>query len=266
MRRFMSSVVVGLIVSLSFSGVSAAEEESDVVVTDADFKAWMKLEYEYNLRNARIDYDSANESKHEAAWQQALRASGMTEERREDIDRALSTIVDALEGADDGSVSKDDLDSYLKDFKPATVATARRHRAELRGDRGQAKADAQAQKEFRDARRGAQVKAADIQGKWVVDAEATMRAMLGGMADAPGMEAVKKDLEKTLEGNSYEFKGDQVIATGVSNGKKSVSRGTFRIEGNDLVVDGVGSSLEIGMKDGRLVLGVGVAAVSYKRE
>lgn len=247
---------------------AVAQDSVDVVVTEADFKAWMVFEFERHLRDARVEQDEDNRAKHEASYRAAVKATGMSAARADVIERALLMVDDAVLQVEQGQMTKQDSDAFLSGFKPQTVATARKHEQELRGDRGFERAQEQARKEAGAARKGDLVTQAELQGVWVVDADASIRSLLGAMADAPEMAGARAELEKSLDGTSYEFKGDTVIVTLTQNGKKHVTKGTYRIEDRQLIFDqaqGV-RDIEVGMMNGRLVLGVGFASATYKRK
>lgn len=265
----MRSTASILCASLLLSLPALAQNYSDVLVTEADYQAWDTLRYQESLYKARSERDRANRAKYKATYEEAVAASGMDEERRMQIENALTEIEQLMMEEETGAISKTDLDGTLRAFKPQTVAVARKHLTALREADHMDRAREQARAEAVEARKGDEVKVADLQGVWVVDVDATLRSIMGGMADMPGMEAARADLEKSLAGTSYEFKGDQVIATSLTDGKKNVSKGSFRVEGHQLFINGSTShqtSLDVGMKDGRLVLGKGFAAAHYKKK
>lgn len=257
-----------LLLPLFFLSPGAAQETGDIVVNESDFQAWLRFVYEGHLRDARLEQDDVNRTKHEASYRSAVKATGLSAERAEAIERALQDVDNAWLQFEQAEMTKKDLDAYLSGFKPQTVATARKHEQELRGDRGYERAQEQARHEVIDARKGELVTQADLQGVWIVDADASIRNMLGAMADSPHMSGARAQIEKSLEGTSYEFKGNRVISSLMQGGKKHVTESTFRIEGRQLIFDqaqGV-RDIEVGMKDGRLILGVGAASAAYKRK
>lgn len=265
MRSHASILCATMLVSLS----AFAQNHTEVLVTEADFKKWDDLRFEKSLLEARTEQDRSQRAKHKEKYEAAVKASGLSETRRMQIEEVLTEIEQAILEAENGAFSQADLDTYLAAYKPQTVAVARKHLDALRDPDHMDRARAQARTEAIEARKGDVVKPEQIQGVWVVDADATIRSMLGAMADLPEMASTKADIEKSLEGTSYEFKGDQVTSTVVSNGKKSVSKARFRIEGHKLLIGDDAprqSSLDIGMKDGRLVLGTGFATAHYKKK
>lgn len=261
-------LVLSVFLSIPGAAFAASSERNDVVVSEADFDAWQRFTYEGQLRDARVEQDPTNLAAHQASYQAAVKATGLSARRAELIEEALLGVDDTVLRFEQGQLTKGEFDAAIAGFKPQTVATARRHQAHLRGDRGHERARNQALKEAVDARKGDFVTQADLQGVWVLDAEASIRNMLGVMADLPEMAGARAELERSLDGTSYEFKGNRVVVSMMQGGKKHVSEGTFRIEGRNLVFDQAAGvrDIDVGMKNGRLILGVGVASTTYKKK
>ena len=112
---------------------------------------------------------------------------------------------------------------------------------------------------------GRPVTAAEVQGTWVFDLEASLAHVQETMhLPATSMGQMRTALEPN-KGTTYAFSGSSIAVTGTPAGD---AKGSFRIVGADLVIaDGKRESkLQIGMKGKDLVLSMfGVGSVYKKR-
>lgn len=276
MRLPLRIALLPLVILLGLPTPAPAQEEGDPPppkITEADYATYRKLEDARALAESRSVFDARNAAKHRADVERAFKAAGWTEQRFDEVGAELSSVGGTLYDAREGSLAPEDVKEMLAGHDPVTIATARAHAEEIvRGTDASQRADEQVRRELSDAAAGKPPTAAQLAGTWVPDVEATFRGMLGDLAEGPMMTEGKKQLEKDLAGTSYVFgPGDVIVSTAAgADGKLQVSRGTFRLDGHRIWFRAGGSKreykLDAGLRDGRLVLGLGMTSVVYRRK
>jgi hypothetical protein len=111
---------------------------------------------------------------------------------------------------------------------------------------------------------GSPAKAADVQGTWVFDLEASLAHVQETMHLPTSSLGTMRTALEANKGTTYVFSGSSIEVKGSQAGD---SKGTFRIEGADLVIVDRGEHrMQIGMKGKDLVLSMfGVGSIFKKR-
>lgn len=264
-RRVVSFALVALAMP------AFAQDYAGVKVSEADYAAYQKIRYAQALAEKRAMYDRANKAKYDAEKKAAVQSAGWTQERFGQVEGALGELRGNEPPGGDGQNEKD-WKALLSGYDQTTVATYRAHSAELRHDDTDARAEAEVRKERAEAQAGDAPTAAALQGTWIADIDATLDRMLGGNAGGELKEKMRKQVGASMEGNSYQFgPGDAIVATAKGpDGKVRVDKGTFRLDGRTVYFRSPGSkaeqSLQAGFSGGRLLLGVGMMSVVYRKK
>jgi hypothetical protein len=255
---------VGLLLVCAFVFGLQAQDAPTLKVTESDYAVFANLRYANTLSRTRLSFahsDDAKKAFAEKELQKAYEEAGWTPERYQEVNDALMAVPQFITSLDSGdpeevSWAKESLSA----MDPATVATSKAHARELNDSSAlETKAMAEMQNDVLREKRGDIPTAAQIQGHWVADLEATAKLN----ADGLGADFEKKmldSLKKNVYSASYTFgPGNKVeTVTHQANGKTQTDKTTFRIA-DDKIWFKAGSSevsLEIGLKDGVLRIGM----------
>ena len=254
--------------------VSSAALADGLQISEPDLQAYLKLYEAKRLAEARRTYsggDAAKRAAAEATFPKAVQEAGWTQEKFGEIDSEVGGIAELLRMLQATDADKEVVESNKEQLAAkdaAVVAWTRAHAKEL----DYAAANARAEQRVRDERsqvaKGKPLAKAELQGTWKYDLEATLAHLEATMG--VGGEAMRKPLAAQGE-TTYLFAGDAVEQRVVRPGSKTpeVNKGTFRLEGNDLLIK-IGTrenKLQAGMKSPKeLVLSMmGVGSIFRKQ-
>ena len=244
------------------ASMAVAQDEA-VKVTEADFGVYEKLRYASILTQERRSQtpDKAKQAAIKAPWEQELKSANWTEERFGAVDSAVGDAVTALadqeKGGEEAAAAKETLDGLDK----TTVATVKAHRKEHTDDQElRKKAREQVRQEADAERRGPAPDPKALEGKWVLDLDATVGLLAPG-AGADVTKEIREKMKTTMGEASYTFgPGDKIISNIVQQDKKRTDEGTYRLDGSKIFFKANGrqreESMDAGMKDGKLRLGM----------
>jgi hypothetical protein len=258
MIRTWRWVVLALALPLA---VAAAEK-----VTESDYAKLRKLQYAKALVNVREEWshgDKAKQAQAKAGWEQALKETGWNDDTFSRADEAVGEVMGNLQSNKSGDLSDDDLKQTLAESDPTTVATVRAHYAELSNSKDSSQAEQQVRDEIQQEAAGVPPTRAQLEGTWVFDSDATIDAMLGGLATAEDKAKMKADMLAKVGTSEFTFgPGDLIISrTRDSAGGEKVDRAAYRLDGRKVFIKGGESrreyDLTIGLRNGRLQLGMG---------
>jgi hypothetical protein len=234
-------------------------------VSESDLKKYQELEYAKAVREAWKMYARADKAKQAAADAEYARvrsAAGWTDERYGAIDEAIGEVLSALSSAKSGDITADELKSTLAECDPVTVAAVKAHFDELNTPNNSERAEKQVRDAIAEERAGAVPTPAQLAGKWVFDADATVKDALGGLGSPEDTAKLKADMIARAGNPWYVFgPGNQIEShsKGTSGGEV-IFRGTFRIEGHKMFFKAENQkreeSLQAGIRDGKLLLGM----------
>ena len=242
-------------------------------ITEKDFATMRAIEYAKTLKSERI-FRSGRNAETMASAEQALaktiRETGWSTEKLDDVTSALRSVVEALDRLDAGGEEAADARETLKGFDPVTVATAKSHRAEVVKNDDQARAEKEVREGQKAEAAGEVPTVASLQGVWELSVDATVEAMANGNAELGAK--LREAMAGKLGKSTYRFgPGNAIEATSVQPGKApEVTKGTFRLDGHALYTLPAGgkreSKLELGLKGGRLLVGLGFMSTVFVRK
>jgi hypothetical protein len=247
-----------------FLGAAFAQDVPTPRVTEADFATFVKLRYAVELAQAKTQVARNDPAKLASVKEEldgAFRDAGWSRDRFAEISEALlgaSNRLSTLGSSDTEEAGY--AQEELARMDPVTVATARAHAAELNDsseESGKAMREARddAQKELR----GPAPTTAELQGRWAFNLDATVELNTKGLG-ADTKRKMRDGMARTMTSAMYLFgPGNAVeVLTRTAEGQMRSDKTTFRIaEGRIFFVAGKSEvSLDIGMKDGRLLIGI----------
>lgn len=272
----MKQLLLGIALVLCFAclspGLALAQEEGPTKVTEADYQTFQKLRYSHELARTRKMFsrgDDAKEAAAEAELAKALGDAGWTAERYQSIEETIDAVtsdLQMLDSEEEREMAKESLEAMDK----TTVETVKAHLKDPNGDDALSKrAMEQIREEKELAKRGEPVDAAKLEGTWVADIEAT--AEVNTQDYGPELkQQMAETLRKTLPKSSYVFgPGDRIEAITEQAGANRHEKGTYRVEGTNIIMKADGRSreyeLKAGMKDGTLRIGMMGIYTVFKR-
>lgn len=260
----LAAAALAALVSLAPLQAAAA-----VKVTESDLATLQKIRYAKALAGARRLYargDKAKLAAAEAEAKGAAQAAGWSDERFGQVNDAVGALQGVLEQIKRGEVAESDLDSQLEEPPdPVTVATVRAHLDELSQGLSQ-KAEQQVRAEAEAERRGAPPTAAQLQGTWTIDFDATVELIGGSLiAGEERAKLIRKMRDATGEA-SYTFGPGSAVVT---RSKRGEEKGTYRVEGSQIFFRNPATKreekLDVGMRNGKLQMGMGVGLTVFSR-
>jgi hypothetical protein len=194
----------------------ADEGEERVKVTEKDYGTY---------RTLLVAEDKSPED-----LSRALAKAGWSQERYDKVAAALNSVAVSLAGPPE----------VLEQFDPTTVATAKAHRAEIEKSVIRQTAGPQLPPAPPRPPIGKPPTAAQLAGRWECDVEASMDLDPVAAAMDPKQAAalkaqMKPTMEQVLAGNGYVF-GPSGAFQEISKGNPLVAKGTYRLEGNKLLL------------------------------
>ena len=235
-------------------------------VTESDHATLRQLQYAEALGKARLMFargDATKQAQAKAVLTQALQESGWNRERYDAVEEAVGDVMGNLRLNKSGDMSDADLKSALEDSDPTTVATVRAHYEELNKTNDSQRAEKQVRDEIQEEAAGVPPTRAQLEGTWVYDPDASIDAMLGGMATAEDKAKLKATIAAKVGSPEYTFgPGDSVVSRSRdSAGNAVVFKGVYRLDGRKIFFKNEGSkreeSLSAGLRNGKLQLGMG---------
>jgi hypothetical protein len=270
MRISFCSLAVVLLFHIALP-VARAQDDGQAKISASDVEKYLKVEEARALADARKDFtrDPVKRTELDNAREQAIKQSGLTPERFEEISSTINTIVDALRqeaaGGDDAASAKETLASMHKD----SIAVVKAKQKELSDSNGRSeRAQAKAKEEFDAEKRGTPPDPAKLEGTWKFDVDATIDAM-GFKPEGEQLTKLRQDLLKTE--SSYTFgPGNTIVSTSKqSDGKERSDKGTYRLEGNKVFFKTEGRNRErdmtVGMKGDHLVITMMGMGLHFKK-
>lgn len=234
-------------------------------VSESDLKKYQDFEFAREVRAAWQMFARADKAKQAAADAELARAraaTGWTDEQHGSVDEAIGEVQSALNSARDGEISADELKSALKEYNPVTVATVKAHLEDLNNANYTARAERYVRDAIAEERAGAVPTPAQLAGKWVFDADATVKDALGSLASSEDGAKMQADMIARAGNPWYVFgPGNQIEShsKGTSGGEV-IFHGTYRIEGHKMFFKAESQkreeSLQAGIRDGKLLLGM----------
>jgi len=257
-----------------FVAIAAPCATAAAKVTDSDFKIYRTVQYAEALRDARKMWARGDKTKiaaAEALPAAALRDAGWTQDRFGEVDEAIGGIQAALRSAKDGEISAEDLASQLAEYDATAVATVKKHWLDVEQTSDSQRAEKQVRDEAEQEQAGVAPTAAQLAGTWILDADATLEAMTGGLSGEDGKK-LAADLSAKMGKPSYTFgPGDRCeVRSKGTDGQEKVETCSFRLEGRTIIFKVEGrkreDSLQAGIRNGKLLLGTGFGKVAFSRK
>jgi hypothetical protein len=235
-------------------------------LTEADLATFARLQDAKALGEVRrSSLRSTARPKGNAEHEQALREAGWTAQRYDAVSGEVEAITGTLDAAEsEPELAEDYRRQLAEEHDAATVARVRAQRAALDWDQARERAEKRVREEQAEAATGRRVSVAELQGSWVFDLEASLaHVQATTLLPAPAVQELRTSLEPN-RGTTYAFAGDAVEVRG---GARGDAKGTFRVEGRDLVIfDGRRESrLQVGLKGPDLVISMFGVGTVYRR-
>jgi hypothetical protein len=253
---------------LGFALAVQAGEGTPPGLTEANYADFSKIRLAKEVVEQKSMFAHGNKEKQAAIDAQLAKVfaeTGWTKERYEQVNDAVASILAFLSDPEQTMDPEPD---------QTTIATVKAHRKDLKDYEGLKK---RALQEIQDeqilARRGRPPTAAEITGKWVLNVELSVAAITQGLPDEVTKNAAE-EFRKNLTAATYTFgPGDAIAAINQRPGvPPENTQGTYRLEGSTLLIKAkMGTrdreeKVDVGLKDGRLYLGIMGAYSVFERQ
>ncbi len=271
----MMRVLAGVLSLFVVVVATAPRVAAATSVSEADFQKLRSLQYGEEVRDAWRMLSRAKPTRvaaAEADFERVKAATGWSDEQREEIETAIEEVRYALRSAKDGEISAAELKETLAQCDPVTVATVKAHLEEIESANDSQRAEVFVREEIARERAGAVPTPAQLEGRWTFDPDATITEMLGGLASEEIRATIKKQIESSAGRPSYTFGPGQTVEVRSkgADGAETLQRANYRIDGHTMFFKAEGrereEKLQVGLRDGRLLLGVGTAMSVFSRE
>ena len=253
---------------LGFALSVQAGEGTPPGLTEANYADFSKVRLAKEVVEQKSMFAHGNKEKQaaiDAQLTKVLAEAGWTKERYEQVNDEVASILAFL---------RDPEQTMDPEPDKTTIATVKAHRKNLEDYEGLRKrALQQIQDEQILALRGRPPTVAEITGKWVLNVELSVASITQGLPDEVTKNAAE-ECRKNLTLATYTFgPGDRISAVNQRPGlPPETTQGTYRLEGSMLFIKAkMGTrdredKMDVGIKDGRLYLGMMGAYSVFERQ
>lgn len=247
---------------------------ASAALTESDYKTYRILTYEQSLRDARKVWarrDPAKLAANDQKLEAAFAAAGWTPERLREAGDAIDEVFSPLHSANRGELTAEDLKQCLAECDATTVSTVKAHFDELNAVNDSEKAEKQAREEHLRERAGVPPTPQQLEGTWVFDVDATVNDMLQGSTPEE-LEQAKADILSKTGRPAYTFGPgtNATVRSKAADGTERLEKSEYRLDGGTVYFKQEGRSREqslgVGLRGGKLVLGMGPSIILLSRQ